>query len=126
MTAALARFVEAHGRAILLVVLSFAIAGGVFMFQLPVSIFPQTDFPRVVVFYGAGDGLRAHERPAWKNVLRLKAKNNGGDGDEPRSIGFRNFRSSMARGLFVQERERTEIEGVPDSLPWPTSRNRIP
>ena len=54
MTAALARFVEAHGRAILLVVLSFAIAGGVFMFQLPVSIFPQTDFPRVVVLVDNG------------------------------------------------------------------------
>ena len=36
MTAALARFVQAHGRAILLVVLSFAIAGGIFLFQLPV------------------------------------------------------------------------------------------
>lgn len=54
MTAALARFVEAHGRAILLVVLSFAIAGSVFIFQLPVSIFPQTDFPRVVVLVDNG------------------------------------------------------------------------
>ncbi len=54
MTAALARFVQAHGRAILLVVLSFAIAGGVFLFQLPVSIFPQTDFPRIVVLVDNG------------------------------------------------------------------------
>lgn len=54
MSASLARFTEAHGRAILLVVLSFAIAGVVFMFQLPVSIFPQTDFPRVVVLVDNG------------------------------------------------------------------------
>ena len=54
MTAALARFVQAHGRAILLVVLSFAIAGGIFLFQLPVSIFPQTDFPRIVVLVDNG------------------------------------------------------------------------
>ena len=54
MTAALARFVEAHGRAILLVVLSFAIAGALFIFRLPVSIFPQTDFPRIVVLVDNG------------------------------------------------------------------------
>ena len=54
MTKALARFVEAHGRAMLLVVLSFAIAGGVFLFRLPVAIFPQTDFPRVVVLVDNG------------------------------------------------------------------------
>jgi CzcA family heavy metal efflux pump len=54
MTAALARFVEAHGRAILLVVLSFAIAGLAIIFQLPVSIFPQTDFPRIVVLVDNG------------------------------------------------------------------------
>ncbi|MEO8025483.1 MAG: efflux RND transporter permease subunit [Bryobacteraceae bacterium] len=54
MTSAIAGFVEDHGRAILLVVLSFAIAGSVFLFQLPVSIFPQTDFPRVVVLVDNG------------------------------------------------------------------------
>jgi CzcA family heavy metal efflux pump len=54
MTQSLARFVEAHGRAMLLVVLSFAIAGGVFLFRLPVAIFPQTDFPRVVVLVDNG------------------------------------------------------------------------
>lgn len=54
MTAALARFVQAHGRAILLVALSFACAGIVFLFQLPVAIFPQTDFPRVIVLVDNG------------------------------------------------------------------------
>lgn len=54
MTGGLARFVEAHGRAIFLVVLSFALAGLVFIFDLPVAIFPQTDFPRVVVLVDNG------------------------------------------------------------------------
>lgn len=54
MTGGLARFVEAHGRAIFLVVLSFAIAGFVFIFELPVAIFPQTDFPRVVILVDNG------------------------------------------------------------------------
>ncbi len=54
MSESIARFVKVHGRAILLVVLSFAIAGVVFMTELPVSIFPQTDFPRVVVLVDNG------------------------------------------------------------------------
>ena len=49
MTSRLAEFVEAHGRAMALIVLSFCLAGVIFMFSLPVSIFPQTDFPRIVI-----------------------------------------------------------------------------
>ncbi len=49
MTSALARFVDAHGRALVLVFLAFAVAGIVLTTQIPVSIFPQTDFPRIVV-----------------------------------------------------------------------------
>ncbi|MDR3718560.1 MAG: efflux RND transporter permease subunit [Bryobacteraceae bacterium] len=49
MTSALARFVDAHGRALVLVFFAFAVAGIVLTTQIPVSIFPQTDFPRVVV-----------------------------------------------------------------------------
>ena len=54
MSGGLARFVEAHGRAILLVVLSFALAGIAFLFDIPVAIFPQTDFPRVVILVDNG------------------------------------------------------------------------
>lgn len=50
----LARFVDAHGRAILLVALSLALAGLVFTFRLPVSLFPQTDFPRIVILVDNG------------------------------------------------------------------------
>ncbi|HVQ31830.1 MAG TPA: efflux RND transporter permease subunit, partial [Vicinamibacteria bacterium] len=49
MTDGLGSFVEAHGRALLLVVLSFALAGVVFALSLPVAIFPETDFPRISI-----------------------------------------------------------------------------
>ncbi len=54
MTGRLGEFVEAHGRALVFVVLSFALAGIVFAFRLPISIFPQTDFPRVVILVDNG------------------------------------------------------------------------
>lgn len=54
MTAALARLVEVQGRAIFLIVLSLAVAGAVLLFRLPVAIFPQTDFPRIVVLVDNG------------------------------------------------------------------------
>jgi CzcA family heavy metal efflux pump len=49
-----ADFVEANGRAMVLIVLAFAMAGFVFIFTLPISIFPQTDFPRIVVLVDNG------------------------------------------------------------------------
>ena len=54
MSGAFARFVEAHGRAIVLIVVSLCVAGTVFIFRLPVSIFPQTDFPRIVILADNG------------------------------------------------------------------------
>jgi CzcA family heavy metal efflux pump len=36
------------------IVLSFALAGLAFMFRLPVAIFPQTDFPRIVILVDNG------------------------------------------------------------------------
>src|SRR5919202_832870 len=54
MTAAVGDFVEAHGRALVLIVLSFALAGAFFIFRLPISIFPQTDFPRIVILVDNG------------------------------------------------------------------------
>ena len=48
-THSLARFVEAYGTALILVALAFSLAGLVFAFSLPVSLFPQTDFPRIVI-----------------------------------------------------------------------------
>ena len=54
MTVQLAKFVEAHGRALVLVVLSFALAGLLLMFQVPIAIFPQTDFPRIIILVDNG------------------------------------------------------------------------
>ncbi len=54
MTSRLAHFVEAHGRALLLIVLSFALAGLILVFRLPISIFPQTDFPRIIILVDNG------------------------------------------------------------------------
>ena len=54
MTGRLADFVRAHGRALVIVVLSFALAGAVLIPSVPVSIFPETDFPRVVILVDNG------------------------------------------------------------------------
>jgi len=47
-------FVDAHRRAMILIVASFALAGSFFIFRLPISIFPQTDFPRIVILADNG------------------------------------------------------------------------
>jgi CzcA family heavy metal efflux pump len=47
-------FVEGHARALMLVVASFALAGFLFIFKIPISIFPQTDFPRIIVLVDNG------------------------------------------------------------------------
>ena len=54
MTSRLGQFVDAHGRALVFVFLSFALAGLAFLFRIPISIFPQTDFPRVIILVNNG------------------------------------------------------------------------
>ncbi len=54
MTQAVAGFIQAHGRALVLVVVSMALAGLILTFQIPISIFPQTDFPRIVILADNG------------------------------------------------------------------------
>ncbi len=54
MKSGLGAFVEAQGRAVIIIVLGMALAGVVFMFHIPVAIFPQTDFPRVVILVDNG------------------------------------------------------------------------
>jgi CzcA family heavy metal efflux pump len=53
-TSAVARFVDLHGRALALVFLCLALAGLVFVFRTPISLFPQTDFPRVIILVNNG------------------------------------------------------------------------
>jgi len=54
VTARLAKFAQDHARAIVIIVLSFALAGIVFTFRLPIAIFPQTDFPRIIILVDNG------------------------------------------------------------------------
>jgi CzcA family heavy metal efflux pump len=54
VTSRLGDFVEGHGRALVLVVVSFALAGLLFTFKIPISIFPQTDFPRIIILVDNG------------------------------------------------------------------------
>lgn len=54
MNAGLADFALRHGRALVLVALSFALAGLLLIPQIPISIFPQTDFPRIVILVDNG------------------------------------------------------------------------
>jgi CzcA family heavy metal efflux pump len=54
VSSALARFVETHGRALVLMVISLAVAGLVLMFQIPIAILPQTDFPRIIILADSG------------------------------------------------------------------------
>ncbi len=54
MTGRLGEFVQAHARAMAVIVFSFAAAGIAFIPKLPVAIFPQTDFPRIVILVDNG------------------------------------------------------------------------
>jgi CzcA family heavy metal efflux pump len=49
VTDRLGDFVLSQGRALLLVALSFALAGIAFAFRLPIAIFPETNFPRISI-----------------------------------------------------------------------------
>jgi CzcA family heavy metal efflux pump len=54
MTDHLAEFVKAHGRALMLVILSIAVTGAAMIPSIPVSIFPETNFPRIVILVDNG------------------------------------------------------------------------
>ncbi|MEO5926217.1 MAG: efflux RND transporter permease subunit, partial [Bryobacteraceae bacterium] len=54
MTPALAKFVQGHARGLVTVCLAFALAGVAFIFQTPISMFPQTNFPRIVILVDNG------------------------------------------------------------------------
>lgn len=54
MTGRLAEFVRTHGRALMLVILSIAAAGAAMIPSIPVSIFPETNFPRIVILVDNG------------------------------------------------------------------------
>ena len=81
--------VERHSRSLLFVAAALAIAGVVAALNLPVGLFPQVSFPRVVVDLSAGD------RPAAQTVLGLTRPVE----EAIRSVpGVREVRSASSRG----------------------------
>jgi CzcA family heavy metal efflux pump len=60
-----AGWMQGHRRSIIFLVLVLAVAGVVVSFNLPVTLFPKVDFPRVVVSLNAGD------RPAEQMALQV-------------------------------------------------------
>ena len=78
-----------HRRSILFLLLLAAVFGGFAAFQLPVALFPQIDFPRVVVSLDAGD------RPADQMVVQVTRPVEVG----VRAVrGVREIRSTSTRG----------------------------
>jgi CzcA family heavy metal efflux pump len=54
MTKGIANFVAHHSGALVLVVLTLALAGSALIPGIPISIFPETDFPRIVILADNG------------------------------------------------------------------------
>jgi CzcA family heavy metal efflux pump len=78
-----------HRRSILFLLLVAALFGGFAAFRLPVALFPQIDFPRVVIFLDAGD------RPADQMVVHVTRPVE----IAVRSVrGVREIRSTSTRG----------------------------
>ncbi len=59
------RWIQAHRRSILFLLVLLAATGIVSSFNLPISLFPNVDFPRIVVSLDAGD------RPAEQMALQV-------------------------------------------------------
>lgn len=81
--------IEHHARSLLCVAFALALAGLVAAFVLPVGLFPQVSFPRVVVDLSSGD------RPADQTVLAVTRPVE----EAIRSVpGVREVRSASSRG----------------------------
>ncbi len=81
--------VERHARSFVFVAFALALAGLVATFVLPVGLFPQVSFPRVVVDLSSGD------RPADQTVLAVTRPVE----EAIRSVpGVRDVRSASSRG----------------------------
>ncbi|WP_029920071.1 efflux RND transporter permease subunit [Nevskia soli] len=81
--------IERHARSILVIAFALAVAGVFAALSLPVGLFPQVSFPRVVVDLSAGD------RPADQTALTLTRPVE----EAIRSVpGVREVRSASSRG----------------------------
>ncbi|MHB8849239.1 MAG: efflux RND transporter permease subunit, partial [Burkholderiales bacterium] len=82
-------WMQQHRRSILFLLVLLALAGGIASFKLPVTLFPNVDFPRVVVSLDAGD------RPADMMVLAVTQPVEEAVRRVP---GVREVRSTTSRG----------------------------
>ena len=82
-------FIERHTRTIIVLALALAVAGGVAGLSLPVGLFPQVSFPRVVVDLNAGS------RPADQTALLVTRPVEEAIRTVP---GVRDVRSETTRG----------------------------
>ena len=85
----LADWIQLHRRSILFLLAMLAGGGILAAFNLPVSLFPSVDFPRVVVALDAGD------RPAEQMVLQVTMPVEEAIRRVP---GVKNVRSTTSRG----------------------------
>jgi CzcA family heavy metal efflux pump len=83
------QWAQAHRRSILFLLAMLALGGVIASFILPVSLFPNVDFPRVVVSLDAGD------RPAEQMALEVTVPVEEAIRRVP---GVRNVRSTTSRG----------------------------
>src|SRR5207302_10741709 len=85
----LARIVSNHSRAILVIVALLCAAGLYAAWQLPVAIFPQTDFPRIVIIADNG------EAPASQTLVSVTRPIDEAMNGVP---GIARIKSKTARG----------------------------
>ena len=82
-------WVQAHRRSVLFLLTLLVLGGMAVAFRLPVALFPQVDFPRIVVSLDAGD------RPAERMTMEVTVPVE----EAIRSVpGVRNIRSTTSRG----------------------------
>jgi len=98
-------WLRAHQRALYFLCLLLVIGGAVSAFRLPVALFPDVQFPRVVVSFEAGD------RPAEQMVLQVTRP---AEEAVRRVAGVRDVRSASTRGAA----------DISVSLDWGTDMRR--
>src|SRR3954452_13192748 len=85
----LARAVSSQSRAIVVIVALLCIAGLYAAWQLPIAVFPQTDFPRIVII--ADNGVAPASQTLVSVTRPIEEAMNG-------IPGIANIRSKTARG----------------------------
>jgi len=120
----LGRFVSHQSRAVLLVIGLLSVAGIVALFRIPRALFPQTDFPRIIV--SASNGVAPTQQTLVSVTRPIEEAMSG-------IPGIARIKSITARGgsevdLFFDWRTdiRQTLQLVRSSESPPTSRSKKP